>query len=158
MNGLGTAGDPPSGVHETGAADAPLSGTILVIEDNSFVRESLDLLLRSEGLSVVSAASGAEALELVTGKQLRPDLVVSDYNLQENMNGLESIASLRAALGWNLPAIVLTGDSRREVLQAIARHKVVVVAKPWKGDELVQFIREAVRSSLAQAPQDQEQA
>ena len=158
MHGQGTAGDPPSRVHKTGAADAPLSGTILIIEDNSSVRVSLDSLLRSEGLSVVSAASGAEALELITGKQLRPDLVVSDYNLQENMNGLESIASLRAALGWNLPAIVLTGDSRREVLQAIARHKVVVVAKPCKGDELVQLIRESVRSSVAQAPQDQEQA
>ena len=60
------------------------------------------------------------------------------------MNGLESIASLRAALGGNLPAVVLTGDSRREVVQAIARHEVVVLAKPCKGDELVQVIRESM--------------
>ena len=150
MHGRRTAGDPPSSVHKTGAADAPLGGTILIIDDNSSIRVSLDSLLRSEGLSVACAASGAEALELITGKQLRPDLVVSDYNLQENMNGLESIASLRAALGWNMPAVVLTGDSRREVLQAIARHEVVVLAKPCKGDELIQLIRESVRSSLAQ--------
>jgi signal transduction histidine kinase/ActR/RegA family two-component response regulator len=153
MLGRCAAGDSPGRVHKAGAADALLSSTILVIEDNGFVRESLDTLLRSEGLTVVSAASGAEALDLITGKQLRPDLVVSDYNLQENMNGLEAVASLRAALGWKLPAVVMTGDSRLRVLQAIAGQDVAVVAKPWEGDELVQLIRKSVGSSLTQAPQ-----
>ena len=89
---------------------------------------------------VVAAATGNEALALVTEKGIRPDLVVSDYNLPGSMNGVASIAALRAALAWPIPAVILTGDIRTQVIDAIDEHDVSVAIKPLKADEFVRLL------------------
>ena len=75
---------------------------------------------------MLSATSGNEALALVAKDGLRPDLVISDYNLPGRMNGVESIEALRAALSWKIPGIVLTGDIRSHVTESIAKHGLAV--------------------------------
>ena len=121
-------------------AGEPFRGTILVIEDDGFVRSGLESLLGMEGLTVVSAAHGDEALALVAKEGVRPDLVLSDFNLPGPMNGVESIEALRVALAWKVPAIVLTGDIRSQAIETITKHDVAVVMKPLDGDELLQLI------------------
>jgi signal transduction histidine kinase/CheY-like chemotaxis protein len=121
-------------------AGEPFRGTILVIEDDGFVRSGLESLLGMEGLTVVSAAHGDEALALVAKEGVRPDLVLSDFNLPGPMNGVESIEALRVALAWKVPAIVLTGDIRSQAIETITKHDVAVVTKPLDGDELLQLI------------------
>jgi CheY-like chemotaxis protein len=127
---------------------APLVGNILVIEDESSVRRALDSFLRSEGLSVQSVASGNEALTLVTKNGMRPDLVISDYNLPGNMNGVEIIEALRVALAWKIPGIVLTGDIRSQVTKSIATYGLAVAPKPFDADELLQLIKLRYVNSL----------
>ena len=129
-------------------SDAPFMGKILIIEDESEVRKSLDSLLRAQGLSVLSAASGDEALALVAKNAMRPDLVISDYNLPGKMNGVESVERLRAALSWKIPGIVLTGDIRSHVIKSIATYDLAVASKPCDADELLQLIRLRSRSSV----------
>jgi len=118
---------------------ASFFGTILVIEDEYFVRSGLEQLFESVGLPVVSVATGQDALALVS-QGLRPDVVVSDFNLSGQMNGVQTIGALRAALAWKIPALVLTGDIRSQVIEAIASHGVAVATKPMGGDELLQLI------------------
>ena len=122
-------------------ADTPLTGTILLIEDESSVRRALDRLLRMKGLGVLSAASANEALSLITKKGMRPDLVISDHNLPGKMNGVECIEAIRAALAWKIPAIVLTGDIRSRVIKSIGTHDLSVVVKPVQAEELLKLIR-----------------
>jgi signal transduction histidine kinase/CheY-like chemotaxis protein len=131
-------------------AEPSLRGTILVIEDDSFVRSGIELLLAAEGLNVVGAASGAEALELVTGKRVRPELVLSDFNLPGRMNGVETIQALRKTLAGNIPAIVLTGDIRTEVLAAIALHDVRIATKPVNADQLLALLRQQQAQAAAE--------
>jgi CheY-like chemotaxis protein len=126
---------------------SPLVGNILIIEDENSVRRALDSFLRAEGLSVQSVASGNEALTLVTKNGMRPDLVISDYNLPGKMNGVESIEALRVALAWKIPGIVLTGDIRSQVTKSIATYGLAVAPKPFDADELLQLIKLCVRSS-----------
>jgi CheY-like chemotaxis protein len=121
-------------------ARAPFRGTILVIEDDSFVRSGLEALLGSEGLTVFAAAHGDEALALVSRERMRPDIVLSDFNLPGPMNGVETIEALRATLAWKVPGIVLTGDIRSQAIQAITGHDIAVVTKPTDPDELLQLI------------------
>ena len=123
-------------------AEAAFRGTILVVEDDSFVRSGIEMLLAAEGLNVVGAASGHEALELVTAKQVRPELILSDFNLPGRMNGVETIQAVRKALAENIPAIVLTGDIRTEVLDAIALHDVRIATKPVNADQLLALVRQ----------------
>ena len=120
----------------------PFFATILVIEDEYSVRSGLELLLESAGLSVVSVATGHDALSLVNQKGMRPDVVVSDFNLSGQMNGVQSIEALRAALAWKIPALILTGDIRSRVIESIAKHDVGVTTKPVNGDELLLLIHQ----------------
>jgi PAS domain S-box-containing protein len=123
-------------------AEPEFRGTILVVEDDSFVRSGIELLLAAEGLHVVGAANGHDALELVTAKHVQPELILSDFNLPGRMNGVETIQALRKALAANIPAIVLTGDIRSEVLDAIALHDVRIATKPVNADQLMQLVRQ----------------
>jgi PAS domain S-box-containing protein len=120
-------------------------GTVLVIEDETSVRSALNRMLTSYGISVIGAATGSDAASLLSENDLSPDLVLCDYNLPGPMNGIESIKSLRAALGSDLPAIVMTGDTRSGTLEAIASYGVSVLVKPFSADDLVQLINRLCR-------------
>jgi signal transduction histidine kinase/ActR/RegA family two-component response regulator len=128
----------------------PLPDTILIIEDESFVRTGLDSLFSSEGITCVSVCTGYEALTAVTEKGMRPDLVISDYNLP-GMNGVQSIEQLRIALAWRVPAVVLTGEVRSQAIEAIAQHDVGIAIKPVEVDELLQMVRRLHARSLHMA-------
>ena len=113
-----------------------LSGTVLVIEDEGSVRRAFDSLLRSYGLQVTSAPTVDDALQLVGGGRPAPDLVLSDFNLPGKRNGVESVKALRAALGRQVPAIVVTGDTRKEVIEMITACGLGVAIKPVNAAEL----------------------
>jgi PAS domain S-box-containing protein len=121
-------------------AHAIVGGTVLVIEDDTFVRLGLEALLESAGLDVVSSANGAAAVALVAKKNIRPGLVLSDFNLPGPMDGIESISALREALASEIPAIVLTGDVRLQGLEVIKDQNIEVAMKPVDGDQLIQLI------------------
>jgi PAS domain S-box-containing protein len=123
-------------------AHAILGGTVLVIEDDTYVRLGLEQLLESAGLDVVSAVNGNAALALVTKKDIRPDLVLSDFNLPGPMDGIESISALRATVASEIPAIVLTGDVRLQSLGTIKDQNIEIAMKPVDGDQLIQLINQ----------------
>jgi signal transduction histidine kinase/CheY-like chemotaxis protein len=120
--------------------DWVVSGTVLIIEDESTVRASLVSLLRSYGLNAVSAATAEEALAVVATRNVAPDLLLTDYNLPGQMNGIESVRALRGTLDRDIPAIVMTGDTRKEVIEAIAARNLGVAVKPVNADDLLRMI------------------
>ena len=120
---------------------------MLVIEDERSLRSALSRMLTLRGIGVIGVPTGSDAVTLIQQKDLCPDLVLCDYNLPGPMNGVESIESLRNALAWNLPAIVMTGDTRAKTMEAIASQGVSVLVKPFLGDELIQLINRLYRSS-----------
>jgi len=122
-------------------------GTVLVIEDERSLRSALSRMLTLRGIGVIGVPTGSDAVTLIQQKNLCPDQVLCDYNLPGPMNGVESIESLRNALAWNIPAIVMTGDTRAKTMEAIASHGVSVLVKPFLGEELVQLINRLYRSS-----------
>lgn len=81
---------------------------ILVVDDDSFVRDMLESLLESSDHIVETADNGTEALEKIeAGTEL--DLVISDINMP-GINGLELIKRVRSRK-MDIPIIILTGNS-----------------------------------------------
>ena len=128
-----------------------LPSNILVIEDETSVRTAVIRFLKFKGIGVIVVARGDEALSLVNQQHFRPDLVLSDYNLRGSTDGVESIKALRTALGWNVPAIVMTGDIRSETVEAIAGHDISVLIKPFLVDELLRQIARLHRGRESQS-------
>ncbi len=113
---------------------------ILVVEDDPDVRELLALLLEAEGHRVTTAFDGFAALELVGKGTLRPDLVIADFNLPRDMDGLQVAAGLRSALRYTIPVIILTGDISTKTLTEIARHDCIHLNKPVKLKKMMSAI------------------
>jgi signal transduction histidine kinase/ActR/RegA family two-component response regulator len=127
-----------------GCETTNLSGVkVLVVDDDNDARNFVRRLLIECKAEVRTAASGAEALEMI--RQVRPDVLVSDIGMP-GMDGYEFIRAVRAGLDATaLPAAALTAfarseDRRRALLAGYQSH----MAKPIEPAELL-----AVIASLA---------
>jgi len=120
-----------------------MSTTILVVDDDSAVRESLRRALKLEGYEVELAADGDAALERI-GADSEPDAVILDV-MMPGTDGLEVCRTLRAS-GNRLPVLMLTArgavDDRVAGLDAGADDYLV---KPFALDELFARLRALLR-------------
>ena len=120
-------------------------GNILIIEDEQDVRRSYELLLQSAGHHTIAAADGDEAIAQVAGGRNRPDLVIADYSLPGELNGVKLAARLHKEIGRNIPVVILTGDISIETLREISKQHLTRRTKPVQAEDL----RDLVQSLLA---------
>jgi two-component system, LuxR family, response regulator FixJ len=111
---------------------------IVVIDDDSAVRNSLKFLLELEGLVVRIYTNGAELMG--DGDLARCDCLVVDQNMPEP-KGLDLIALLRARQ-FNGPAILITSHPSPSLRERAAKARVPIVEKPLLGNALLDKIRD----------------
>jgi len=109
------------------SADTP--GSILHVDDDRAVRDGLAMLLRAEGYAVHSAANTKQALELISAG-LRPDVLILDFHLEEQMNGAQLAEQICSILHHTPPIIVLTGDLSNAVVPRTNEAPVWMARKP----------------------------
>ena len=112
--------------------------TIVVVDDESLVTDSLTFLLESEGHTVHAASNGREALDLVA--RVRPVLLITDL-MMPVMSGLELAARLRAdeTSGARLPIILCSAVPH--AIEEKDRHLfAVVLRKPYPPAELIRVV------------------
>jgi DNA-binding response OmpR family regulator len=120
--------------------------TILVIEDDESLRDTIGVLLEQEGFKPVLIGDGKAGLE--QSLALKPDLMLIDLRLP-GMNGIEVCKHLRAA-GQTTPMIVLSaiGDEiDKVVLLELGADDYIV--KPFGTRELLARIRALLRRTAA---------
>jgi two-component system CheB/CheR fusion protein len=71
---------------------------------------------------------------------VRPDLVLADYNLPNGPNGLQVVANLQQTFGYDIPAIILSGDISTGVLREIAGQGRIHLGKPVTAAALLHLI------------------
>ena len=121
--------------------------TILIVEDNPRMQETLSTVLRLKGFQTLTAYNGVEALEVL---RLRtPDLMLLDL-MMPVMGGLELLKVLRDAPQWkDLPVVVL---SARDDFGAELRQFGVIdylVKSRYSVNDLVYHIRKNLRQVAA---------
>lgn len=109
---------------------------IVVVDDDPDVLDLLEQLLSAEGHIVRTAKDGPTALKLVAAGAIRPEMILTDYNLPNEMNGLQLLAKMRVMLGGQLPGIILTGDISTATLSDIAAQDCIQLSKPIRPSEL----------------------
>lgn len=133
--------DDPEALDAADDADAPRTGTVLIVDDDPELREHLHALIAGDRHHVIAAADGVAALALMTRSAVLPDVVLADYNLPNGMDGLQMVARLRETLGWQIPVIILTGDISNDTFRNIALQNCTQLNKPVKWRELAQAIQ-----------------
>jgi two-component system CheB/CheR fusion protein len=115
-------------------------GSLLLIEDDPMLLELLALLFQDEGHRVAIAQDGEQAMAMVATGELKPDVIVADYNLPGGMNGLQVIQSLRETLQRDIPAVIITGDISTVTSRNIAPTNCMLLNKPVESDTLISLI------------------
>ena len=105
-----------------------LAKRILVVDDDSAVLHATEELLRGWGCEVRGAACADDALSAVA--DFSPELVLADYQLGAGASGTELVMRLRAAIGAELAAVILTGEGDEPQLEAIRAAGFSVLRKP----------------------------
>ncbi|MFF1743007.1 response regulator [Streptomyces mirabilis] len=115
------------------------SGRVLVVDDNKVIRQLIRVNLELEGIEVVTAADGAECLDVV--HHVRPDVVTLDV-VMPRLDGLRTAARLRAdPRTRNLPLAIVSACTQYEVESGLDVGVDAFLAKPFEPAELVRLVR-----------------
>jgi len=109
---------------------------ILFIEDELDVQIATKYMLEAWDCIPMVASSIEEALEACANAPKRPDAIVADYRLREEETGLDAIMELRTALEFNVPAVVLSGDTAPDLIRKLERYGLSLLNKPLMPKEL----------------------
>jgi DNA-binding NtrC family response regulator len=132
---------------DRGRQAAASAALILVIDDEAAIRESLQILLESEGFAVETAASGEEGLARLAERVF--DLVLLDVALPDR-NGIDLLRELRGTdPGANVIVITAYGTKEAEA-RAVQAGAANFVRKPWDNDKLLADIRAAIARRQAE--------
>src|SRR5467141_2685972 len=116
-------------------------GSILVVDDESEIREGLELLLTTEGYSTCSAETGDAGLARLDEQPF--DLLLLDVSLPDR-NGLELLREIRRRDPY-LSVVLITAyasiDTARAAFKSGAQD---YITKPWSNDELLAQVAQAV--------------
>lgn len=129
------------------AATAQVSPTIILIEDDPAVRESLVMVLVGNGYRVQAVATGEEAVHLVEGNEASPSLVIADHNLPGVLSGVDAAERIRGRIG-HVAGLILTGEGSREKLEHYTSAGLEWLQKPVKADDLLARVRDLVAAGV----------
>ena len=116
------------------------SAAILVVDDDEFVLEFVQLLLVRGGYSVLTAQSGEEAWNLIADGQNEIRLVLTDIVMPDSFDGLELAARVRK-LQPDLPILLMTGAALHDYPSAVLlAWEPMLLRKPFSPDRLLAFV------------------
>jgi signal transduction histidine kinase len=104
--------------------------TVLLVDDEAMILETVTAVLQSMGLSVLTAADGLEALEIVRRPDVKVDVVLMDLSMP-HMDGREAFHAIRR-IHPDLPVILSSGyDEHESILDFRGRGLAAFLQKPY---------------------------
>src|SRR5947207_2144915 len=120
-------------------------GSILIIDDEEEIRESIELLLSSEGLSTDTAVTGDEGLRKIEDNHY--DLVLLDLMLP-GKSGMEIQRDIKR-IDPTLPIVIITAMGAIETaVTAIKEGSFDYVTKPWNNEKLLVIVANAIKQRV----------
>lgn len=126
---------------------SPAEKTVLVVDDESDVRQFLTAALSEAGFTVVTAVDGFEALEQV--KKFKPDLISLDL-VMPKQSGVRFYRELTKNKEWaNIPVIIVTGHARDDLGKADLKELTmsgpgIYLEKPVKPDNYIAAVKKTL--------------
>ncbi|MFZ6871573.1 two-component regulator propeller domain-containing protein [Undibacterium sp. Di27W] len=113
-----------------------LEALIVVIEDDESILMAMRALLEQWDGRVITATSGAQALAMCSEEIKIPDLLICDYRLNRNENGIDVVSNLREEFNHHIPAILITGDISPQLAEDAKAAELILMHKPIQAEVL----------------------
>jgi two-component system, OmpR family, KDP operon response regulator KdpE len=121
---------------------------VLAVDDEAGILRLIKLELAAQGLRVITAPNGEEALRVA--EEQRPDIVLLDILMPE-MTGLEVMRRMRERS--DAPVILVTAkDSEADKVSGLEQGADDYIVKPFSPEELAARIRAVMRRSSGASP------
>lgn len=117
----------------------------LVVEDDQYIRMGMEILLESYGAQTLCVPDAESAIQRLNEYAIAPGAIIADYHLSPCMTGIQAIIDIRKHLGWDLPALLVTGDTSADSVRDAIAYGLPVLHKPVNADELLAAINEQIR-------------
>jgi two-component system, sensor histidine kinase len=122
-----------------GLADTPPheSALVVVVDDELRIQVAMRNLLQGWGFDVITAGSGDELMKELENRLERPSLIISDYRLRANENGIHVIERLRSEYNDDdMPGMLITGDTAPDRLKEAQESGLLLLHKPVSDSRL----------------------
>jgi len=134
---------------QTSADSDRLAGArVLVIDDDEQLLGAMKEFLCTRHAVPMLAAGYEEARRMLRG-QPAPELIVSDFRLGQDKDGIAVISALRGEFGRDIPAVIITGDAAPEVLLAVSQSGLPLASKPILPDMLAALLNRLLAKPAA---------
>lgn len=127
----------------------PADALVLLVDDESAILRGMAELFDNWNIDLVTAHSADEAVQWLDSLGRIPDVIVSDYRLPEDADGIEVINRLRRKYGHDIPAILVTGDTAPDTIQRIAHAGFPLLHKPLRPAKLRALLTHLIQQTRA---------
>ncbi len=117
------------------------AGSVLIVDDEAGIRESLETLLQLEGFTVGSAATGGEGLAKLGQRTF--DVVLLDLALPDK-NGMDVLAEIRQMNPEQAVVMITAYGTVENAVRAMQFGATNFIQKPWDNEKLLADVRAAV--------------
>ena len=124
----------------------PLAGVkVLCIDNEEAILAGLESLLSRWQCEVICASDLADARIKLGLKGVAPDIVLADYHLDNDQNGVDAMDGIRSLYGEHLPGILITANTRKEIVDDVQQRGYHYMAKMVKPAALRALISSLVK-------------
>jgi signal transduction histidine kinase len=121
---------------DLGFDDALAGSIVAVVENEETVLLGMRELLEGWGCEVITATCGRTACHQISKTGRVPDLVIADFHIGSEANGVEVVDEIREAHNCATPALIITADRSAEVLKLVQGRGFHLLQKPIKPAKL----------------------
>ena len=104
--------------------------TILVIDDEIEILDGMQYLVETWQANVITANDAEMALEKLRTLEIMPTLILADFRLRHNHNGIDAIEKIRMHFNQPINAILITGDTSPDRLKLAQSANLNILHKP----------------------------
>ncbi len=124
--------------------------SILLIEDNKPSLDALTSTLESWGCDITGTTSFDDVKSNVSkSNNFNPDLIIADYHLDKDTNGIEVLKYLKKNCKISSPALIVTSDQSAKVRKHVEANGYYIMYKPIKPAKLRAFLNHTLSDRAA---------
>lgn len=117
--------------------------TLLIVEDNSLIREDLIEIFQLNDFHVLDAADGLKGIEILDREKV--DLVITDI-MMPHLDGIGLLSHIRQSKDYaHLPVIILSASTNEEYMKQTSDLGIVgYIVKPFSNSALVDLVKKSL--------------